>query len=204
MMSMTETPSTAPQPAEAPTGAKPSGPISWGGLHRSADDRVVAGVCGGLGRHFDIDPLLFRVLFAVLAVFSAGTWLVAYTALWLIIPDEGAEKSIARSHYGDRIDRIGHQVRHGDTKTQVILAVLVVLLLALALGPLQPVLVLTSLVAVIVAALKQRKAQQGRPAAAPWWGWSRTPPSAPESQAPSTPDVSLSKQDPPADGTKTV
>ncbi|HLZ36930.1 MAG TPA: PspC domain-containing protein [Mycobacteriales bacterium] len=41
-------------------------------LTRSRDDRVVAGVCGGVGRYLGVDPVLFRVLLPVLAVFGGS------------------------------------------------------------------------------------------------------------------------------------
>ncbi len=53
-------------------------------------DRKVAGVCGGLGRHLDIDPTLVRVLFVVL-VFFGGAGLLLYGALWLLVPQDGKE-----------------------------------------------------------------------------------------------------------------
>src|ERR1700759_2920337 len=58
-------------------------------LTRSRDDRIVAGVCGGLARYFDIDPVIPRILLAVLAVFG-GAGLVVYALAWLLIPEDGA------------------------------------------------------------------------------------------------------------------
>jgi phage shock protein PspC (stress-responsive transcriptional regulator) len=50
---------------------------------------MVGGVCRGLGEYFDVDPVVFRVLLAVLAFFG-GTGLAAYAIAWLLIPDEGS------------------------------------------------------------------------------------------------------------------
>lgn len=58
-----------------------------GRLRRSASDRKVAGVAGGLARHLDIDPLVLRVAFVVLAFFG-GAGLILYGACWLLVPDE--------------------------------------------------------------------------------------------------------------------
>jgi phage shock protein PspC (stress-responsive transcriptional regulator) len=55
-------------------------------IRRSASDRVAAGVCGGLGEYFGLDPVLFRVLFAVSAFFG-GAGIVAYLLAWAVIPD---------------------------------------------------------------------------------------------------------------------
>jgi phage shock protein PspC (stress-responsive transcriptional regulator) len=49
---------------------------------------VIAGVCGGLGRYFDIDPVIFRILFAV-STFFGGFGLLAYAAGWLLMPAQG-------------------------------------------------------------------------------------------------------------------
>ncbi|MFH8382772.1 PspC domain-containing protein [Kitasatospora sp. NPDC018058] len=58
-------------------------------LTRAEHHRVVAGVCGGLGRHLDIDPVVFRVVTVVLCL-SGGLGLFLYGLAWLIIPTEGA------------------------------------------------------------------------------------------------------------------
>jgi phage shock protein PspC (stress-responsive transcriptional regulator) len=55
-------------------------------LYRDPDNRVLGGVCGGLGAYFNIDPVLFRFLFIIVfLVFGAG--LIVYLILWLITPE---------------------------------------------------------------------------------------------------------------------
>jgi phage shock protein C len=56
-------------------------------LYRSADDRWLAGVCGGLAKYFNIDPTLVRVIFVVLALFGLGG-VILYLLLWVLIPNE--------------------------------------------------------------------------------------------------------------------
>jgi phage shock protein PspC (stress-responsive transcriptional regulator) len=56
-------------------------------LLRSRSDRVIGGVCGGLGRYFDVDPIIFRIGAVVLA-FIGGAGLLAYLAALLLIPSE--------------------------------------------------------------------------------------------------------------------
>lgn len=60
-------------------------------LYRSRKDRKIAGVCGGLGEYFNVDPVIFRIIWVVLAL-GAGTGILAYIVFWLIVPDapEGA------------------------------------------------------------------------------------------------------------------
>src|SRR6201999_3604490 len=74
---------------ETTRGRAPRGP-----LRRDRRSKVIAGVCGGLGRHLAIDPVVFRILFAVLS-FVGGIGLLAYAAAWLFVPQEGAERSEA-------------------------------------------------------------------------------------------------------------
>lgn len=54
-------------------------------LYRSRTDSTIAGVCGGLGEYFNIDPTIMRILF-VLFVFLDGVSLLAYVIAWIIIP----------------------------------------------------------------------------------------------------------------------
>ena len=63
-------------------------------LTRSRDDRWLGGVCVGLGRYFDLNPIVYRIAFAALTL-AGGTGVLLYAAAWLVIPDEHAEDSIA-------------------------------------------------------------------------------------------------------------
>jgi phage shock protein PspC (stress-responsive transcriptional regulator) len=58
-------------------------------LYKSSDDRMIAGVCGGLADYFGIDPVIVRVV-AVALVFAGGAGLLAYVAAWLLVPEQGA------------------------------------------------------------------------------------------------------------------
>ncbi len=54
-------------------------------LYRSPDDRMIAGVCGGIAEYLNIDPLWVR-LAAVLLAFAYGSTIVIYILLWLLVP----------------------------------------------------------------------------------------------------------------------
>jgi phage shock protein C len=56
-------------------------------LTRSASDKMIAGVCGGIARSFGIDASIVRILAVVLSLFF-GVVLVIYLALWLVLPLE--------------------------------------------------------------------------------------------------------------------
>ncbi len=55
-------------------------------LYRSRNDRYIAGVCGGLGEYFGIDPTVVRVLF-ILAALIGGPGIILYILLALFIPE---------------------------------------------------------------------------------------------------------------------
>jgi phage shock protein C len=58
-------------------------------LTRSVTDKTVAGVSGGLGEYFSVDPVLFRVGFAAGAVLTGGILALAYLALVIVVPSDG-------------------------------------------------------------------------------------------------------------------
>lgn len=66
-------------------------------LYRSRNDRIIAGVCSGLGNYLKIDPVVLRVIAVVLLLMSFGTMLVAYLLLALIIPLEPIQAPAART-----------------------------------------------------------------------------------------------------------
>jgi phage shock protein C len=55
-------------------------------LHRSRNNRVIAGVCGGLSEYFNIDPMVIRLIW-VASIFLGGVGLIAYILCALIIPE---------------------------------------------------------------------------------------------------------------------
>ena len=65
-------------------------------LRRSTEDRMLAGVAGGLARYLDVDATLVRIAFVVLTVVG-GAGVPLYLAAWLLIPEDGAGQSIAAS-----------------------------------------------------------------------------------------------------------
>ncbi|MFL7811826.1 MAG: PspC domain-containing protein [Anaerolineae bacterium] len=57
-------------------------------LRRSRTNRVIAGVCGGLGEFFGINAFWFRLLFLILLLPGGAPGLLPYLLLWFIIPLE--------------------------------------------------------------------------------------------------------------------
>jgi phage shock protein PspC (stress-responsive transcriptional regulator) len=64
-------------------------------LIRPRNGRMVAGVCAGFADYLGLDVNLVRVLVAVISIFTIGTGVLAYLVAWAVIPEEGANTSIA-------------------------------------------------------------------------------------------------------------
>ena len=56
-------------------------------LYRSNTERILAGVCGGLGEYFGLDPTLVRLAFIVVTLLGGGG-ILAYLICWVVIPRE--------------------------------------------------------------------------------------------------------------------
>jgi phage shock protein PspC (stress-responsive transcriptional regulator) len=73
-------------------------------LTRSSSDRFIAGVAGGLGRYFGIDPVVFRIGFA-LSLFFGGLGALAYLLLAIFVPTDGDPDRAQR--FGGRLQELG-------------------------------------------------------------------------------------------------
>ncbi|MEV7854861.1 MULTISPECIES: PspC domain-containing protein [unclassified Streptomyces] len=91
---------TVPQDA-SPGVAPPPDPAPL--LRRSRQHKVVAGVCGGLGRYCDVDPVIFRIVLGVLSV-TGGIGLIFYGFAWLLVPVDGEEENEARRLLSGRVE----------------------------------------------------------------------------------------------------
>ncbi|MQA81953.1 MAG: PspC domain-containing protein [Streptosporangiales bacterium] len=85
-----EQPARPTQPDAAD--ARPGGPAAPPPLQRSASNRIIGGVCGGLAERTDIDPIIYRVLVVVLTLVG-GAGLILYGAAMLVIPDARTGKA---------------------------------------------------------------------------------------------------------------
>lgn len=56
-------------------------------LYRSSDNRVFAGICGGLGEYLDVDPTVVRVVYILLSLLTAFVGILLYIILLFVIPN---------------------------------------------------------------------------------------------------------------------
>jgi phage shock protein C len=95
-------PEPGPSRPEQPSG--PQRPPADGGprvVRRSRSERVIAGVCGGVGRYLGVDPVLLRIAFIILAL-ANGLGVIAYVICWVAIPEEGADEPSVPAPRGRR------------------------------------------------------------------------------------------------------
>ena len=78
-------------------------------IRRSTSDAKFAGVCGGVARHWNVDPVLVRVGWVLLAL-SGGIGLVLYVAGWLLIPADGKERPVIHDLLGEQADKLSREV----------------------------------------------------------------------------------------------
>jgi phage shock protein C len=66
-------------------------------LKRSRQDSMIAGVCGGLGDYFGVDPTVIRLVFVLLALLG-GHGLLIYLILWIVMPRQPADTPLLISN----------------------------------------------------------------------------------------------------------
>jgi len=92
-------------------------------VRRSSDDRIVAGVCAGVARHLNIDPILVRI--AVVALTFIGlSGLILYLAAWFLLPEDDADQSVAADWFN--LSKNEPQVRAIGLFVAAVLAVVAV------------------------------------------------------------------------------
>jgi phage shock protein PspC (stress-responsive transcriptional regulator) len=92
-------------------------------MKRSKDDRLLGGVCAGAAKYLNVDPVIVRVIVAVLT-FVGFAGVILYAAAWFLLPSEDADKSIAADWF--RLDKNEEQVRVAGLVGAAVLAALAV------------------------------------------------------------------------------
>ncbi len=95
-------------------------------LYRSRTDKMIAGVAGGLAEYFDLDVVLFRLMFVLLVLFGGGG-VLAYVILWIVAPkeplttvfqqDETSTRESAASGYSDAGKNVDAETVKAEKKT---------------------------------------------------------------------------------------
>lgn len=87
-------------------------------LYRSKTDRVILGVCGGLGEYFDIDPIIFRIAFIALTI-GAGSGVLLYIVLALLTPQSPATNTdkgkLQPVDFKEKVDGLVSELKENST-----------------------------------------------------------------------------------------
>jgi phage shock protein C len=78
-------------------------------LMRSTNDRILAGVCGGLAAYLGIDTILVRLAFLLL-IPASGLGLLTYLTLWLLMPEEGTSGKSAGDIVQENLNQMGETI----------------------------------------------------------------------------------------------
>jgi len=84
-------------------------------ITRSEKNKVIAGIAGGLGEYFNIDPIIFRIIFLLFFVYG-GSGLLIYFILWLIIPKKNKTMKDNVSEIKDKAEEIVEKFRRNDRR----------------------------------------------------------------------------------------
>ncbi|MFQ5946344.1 MAG: PspC domain-containing protein [Anaerolineae bacterium] len=79
-------------------------------LYRSEDDRMLAGVCGGLADYFEIDATLVRAVFVILALLN-GVGLLIYLALAIVVPRQGVASEDPQAILRENVEELGETAK---------------------------------------------------------------------------------------------
>ena len=83
-----------------------AGAAPRGRLYRDSTDKILGGVCGGLANYLRVDPTIVRLVFALMS-FGAGTGILVYILLWIILPSKSlAHTSSAKRLYRNPEERV--------------------------------------------------------------------------------------------------
>ena len=81
-------------------------------LYRSETDSMIGGVCGGLAEYFEIDSTIVRLLFVVILL-SAGSGLLAYIVLWIVLPTQSSVNLSSDEVVSQNTQEIKEKIKKG-------------------------------------------------------------------------------------------
>ncbi len=70
-------------------------------LYRSSKNKILGGVCAGLGEYFDVDPTVIRLLWVVIFLMG-GSGILIYIIFWIVLPEEDTVKEVKNDKKGTK------------------------------------------------------------------------------------------------------
>lgn len=81
-------------------------------LHKSSTNKIISGVCGGLGEYFNVDPVLFRIIFVFLLLFG-GSGLLLYLIMIIVMPSEEQKDAPIKETVKQNSEKLGKDIKEG-------------------------------------------------------------------------------------------
>lgn len=92
-----------------------------GKLYRSEKDRMIGGVCGGLGEYFNIDSTIVRLLFALIMIYG-GSGLILYIILWIVVPTKSetvkSSEEVIKKNTEEIKEKVGSAINKVESDTK--------------------------------------------------------------------------------------
>jgi phage shock protein C len=87
-------------------------------LYRSREDKIVAGVCGGMGEYFNVDPVWIRLIFVLLTIVD-GAGILIYVVCWILMPLNPGQKPTTDTFAEKTVDTLAKKIKskHEHSKT---------------------------------------------------------------------------------------
>jgi len=86
-------------------------------LYRSSKDRILGGVCGGIGEYLEVDPIVIRLV-SVALVISGGFGILIYLIAWVLIPNEPGVGRDGAEEIKDKAEEVASSVKRAVKKDQ--------------------------------------------------------------------------------------
>ncbi len=91
-------------------------------LYRSRNNKVIAGVCGGVAEYFEVDPTIVRIAWLLLA-FPGGIGFLAYLVCWIVMPEKSSNTVVSADSYESE-----HQNHEDKEKNKKIIGIALVII----------------------------------------------------------------------------
>ncbi len=91
-------------------------------LYRSRNNKVIAGVCGGVAEYFEVDPTIIRIAWLLLA-FPGGIGLIAYIICWIVMPEKSSRSIASTNSYENE-----HQTPETNEKNKKIIGIVLIII----------------------------------------------------------------------------
>lgn len=79
-------------------------------LTRSKKDKIIAGVCGGLGEYFEVDPTIIRLVFVILTIWG-GVGVIIYIIAFFVLPESAEEKAVKNEKLEEKVEKVAYDIK---------------------------------------------------------------------------------------------